>query len=618
MLSDAHLQTVRENRHYMKTLCEILCLTAERQIAQRESSQFRKKDVDLEHLDFGPNSGIFLSILSLVAKHDEIVARKIRSGPSNAKYTHHTVQNALLSIMAEIILQEIASEIGSVQYFSVLADESKDLSKKEQVSVIVRYLFNGSIHEEFIGLTEAHGLNAGGLTDTIVNMIKKLSSLSNNSIVFQNCVGQGYDGASVVAGHLSGVNALIRETYAPCAQYIHCFNHRLNLVLVDVVKSVSCCAETLSLLQTFYVFLSGSSVHQRWVTKQKENNLRVIELKSISETRWACQSSMISAFCSRLEIFVALLHDIVHSDSDSHRVVAARGFLGQVDKTFARYLFALRYILMSSKSVSDFLQNPGNSLSDAVTIIESFMSNLQEMRSDDKCQEFWTEADSVCETLDIPDRVTRRKHRLCSRLAGTIVDAPVEVEDPNLFETFKRNVFAVIDKMLSEMNRRFSDSNTRTMKGIDALTPSSDNFLDESIIADFADNYSPLLTVDYLTAEITNLKQMAKRRKKSGNGDWPESLLQLQCYVHRLHDAFAELDKLITIACTLPVSTASCERSFSSLRIVKSYLRTSMGNDRLHDLLILGIHRSRASKLNLDDVVSRFARKYPTCKIQLD
>ena len=80
---------------------------------------------------------------------------------------------------------------------------------------------------------------------------------------------------------------------------------------------------------------------------------------------------------------------------------------------------------------------------------------------------------------------------------------------------------------------------------------------------------------------------MIMRRKESNRGDWPENLLHLQCYVYIacMRDAFA-LDKLITIACTLPVSTASCERSLSTLQIVKSYLK--MGNDRLHVLLILG------------------------------
>jgi len=72
-------------------------------------------------------------------------------------------------------------------------------------------------------------------------------------------------------------------------------------------------------------------------------------------------------------------------------------------------------------------------------------------------------------------------------------------------------------------------------------------------------------------ATITNLEQMIKRRRESDRGDWPENLLLLQCYVHRLRDAFVRMDKLITIACSLPVSTASSKRSFSTSQIVKSY-----------------------------------------------
>jgi len=84
------------------------------------------------------------------------------------------------------------------------------------------------------------------------------------------------------------------------------------------------------------------------------------------------------------------------------------------------------------------------------------------------------------------------------------------------------------------------------MKGIDALTASSENFFDEHMIKEFADEYSSLLTVDYLNTEIVNLKQTINRKKESDDGDWPGSLLELQSWVHRLHDAFAELDKLIT------------------------------------------------------------------------
>ena len=50
-------------------------------------------------------------------------------------------------------------------------------------------------------------------------------------------VSQCYDGASVMSGSCSGVSARIKELN-PKAVYIHCCAHRLNLALVDTVKSV--------------------------------------------------------------------------------------------------------------------------------------------------------------------------------------------------------------------------------------------------------------------------------------------------------------------------------------------------------------------------------------------
>ena len=51
--------------------------------------------------------------------------------------------------------------------------------------------------------------------------------------------------------------------------------------------------------------------------------------------------------------------------------------------------------------------------------------------------------------------------------------------------------------------------------------------------------------------------------------------------------AFKELLKLLQIALTTPVTTASCERSFSSLKRIKSYLRSRMGQERLSNLAVL-------------------------------
>ena len=68
--------------------------------------------------------------------------------------------------------------------------------------------------------------------------------------------------------------------------------------------------------------------------------------------------------------------------------------------------------------------------------------------------------------------------------------------------------------------------------------------------------------------------------------------------------AFRELLKLLQIALTIPVTTASCERSFSTLKRIKSYLRSRIGQDRLSSLAELAIEREMTNNLDLDRVVN--------------
>ena len=74
-----------------------------------------------------------------------------------------------------------------------------------------------------------------------------------------------------------------------------------------------------------------------------------------------------------------------------------------------------------------------------------------------------------------------------------------------------------------------------------------------------------------------------------------------------LKDAFPELVKLVRIAMTIAVNTAHCERSFSALKRIKTYLRSTMCEQRLTDLAILSIEREISGTLSLDEAVDRFA-----------
>jgi len=66
---------------------------------------------------------------------------------------------------------------------------------------------------------------------------------------------------------------------------------------------------------------------------------------------------------------------------------------------------------------------------------------------------------------------------------------------------------------------------------------------------------------------------------------------------------------VLRIFLTMSISVASCERSFSKLKLVKTYLRSQMSDARLSCLAVLSIERELAEKLDFHDVIKDFATR---------
>ena len=60
----------------------------------------------------------------------------------------------------------------------------------------------------------------------------------------------------------------------------------------------------------------------------------------------------------------------------------------------------------------------------------------------------------------------------------------------------------------------------------------------------------------------------------------------------RLSELLPELAKLFCLALTIPVTTSTAERSFSTLRRLKTYLRSTMTQERLNHIAVLHVHKS--------------------------
>ncbi|CAF3436037.1 unnamed protein product [Rotaria socialis] len=80
-------------------------------------------------------------------------------------------------------------------------------------------------------------------------------------------------------------------------------------------------------------------------------------------------------------------------------------------------------------------------------------------------------------------------------------------------------------------------------------------------------------------------------------------------------NAFPQTLEMIKDAITMPISQATCERSFSQMKIIKNYLRNSMTDTRLSDLTILAVERD--FDINYERVIDKFSSSHKNCRILL-
>ena len=58
----------------------------------------------------------------------------------NATYRSKTIQNQIINVVGDKVKSKIIGEIKKSKFFSILADEAPNVSNKEQMSLVLRYL----------------------------------------------------------------------------------------------------------------------------------------------------------------------------------------------------------------------------------------------------------------------------------------------------------------------------------------------------------------------------------------------------------------------------------------------------------------------------------------------
>ena len=135
----------------------------------------------------------------------------------------------------------------------------------------------------------------------------------------------------------------------------------------------------------------------------------------------------------------------------------------------------------------------------------------------------------------------------------------------------RQQMYAILDRLTAEIDRRFTANKTE-LAACDAVYPKSQNFLNFELMAPLAQQFSYLpINTEILKAQLCVAKKMCKKSETVLTT--PEDVLQL---LQPMATAFPDLYKFIQLVLTYPVSSAEAERSFSCLKRVKTYLRSTI------------------------------------------
>ena len=590
-------EAIAENRLHIVTLAKVACALA------RQGLPFRGHD---EH-DDSHNRGNFIEILEMMTEGNPDLQQKLKR--RYGSYLSPDYQNSLISILADLLREQTRCSIK--KYWAICADETKDLSKKEQLGLIIRFIdSNAIIREETFGSTHLEQLDAASLANAIKDLVEK------HGLDWSTCVAQCYDGASVMSGACNGVQAILKG-FAPQARYIHCHAHRLNLVLVQSIASCPEVRNFFSCIQALYVFLSRSAPrHELFLRTQQERGEKKIELERLADTRWCYWFSSIQKIRTRLGAILETLRVISDEANSTEDRSEASGLLATIDAKFLLILEIMSSILGSVDIASRQLQSKSLVLSGVNSLLQAVQQQVLELRSEERWFKMVEATKSLCKQHSIQIEKPRRSVAISRRLLDFYVETTVGArarnrteEDRDIFQTYRSDIlYFIVDRVTSELRQRFGE-NSSVIQGLEAFEPSSPKFLDARLIQDFVRDFPTLLVNELkFESEIALAKSYLQRMK-------PECPSKALAYLYMNKDAFAVISEAFEIALTLPVSTASNERFFSTLKRVKTYLRTTMTDERLSDLLVIATQPEKAKKIDYNIAVDKFAslkqRRFP-------
>ena len=375
----------QEKERWQNVLKRLLAIT---QFLAQHQMAFRGRNETLYKKD----NGNYLGLVELIAQFDPVMKEHICRVLANEKqrclsYLGKNIQNELLTLMGDKVREEILSRIKGAKYYALILDCTPDLSRKEQFSVVLRYVYETKekkveICESFLDFFEITDTSGKGMSETV------LKKLQEYDLDISNCRGQGYDNGANMKGKHSGLQKQILEKNKR-AFFVPCGCHSLNLVLSDPAKTSVPTVTLFGTIQRLFVFFSSSTKRWSKLLESLSQSYKAssvfgpsLTLKELCVTRWEARIESLKAVRYQIVQIRQALWDLHEDASFEDEVRSEANSLSETieDFGFLVSLTAWYDVLFQINIASKILQSKIVNLPQAVAILKSVGDFLTDFR----------------------------------------------------------------------------------------------------------------------------------------------------------------------------------------------------------------------------------------------
>ena len=269
-------------------------------------------------------------------------------------------------------------------------------------------------------------------------------------------------------------------------------------------------------------------------------------------------------------------------------------------------------VFRATEEVTRLLQSTKTTIDEAMQQVNVVKRFLQRQRSDEAFRLFYDHVVLQSSSCTHPPTLPRQR-RIPARYDNDRASDTTHHATPA--DVFRKEYFEVIDVITGELDKRFEKGALKIPRQTDKLNLSAANWtthgelpIDEEVLTFYKDDANS----EQLRRQISMLPDLIREVTKAGEFKGLKTVSTVRSLASIIKSStigigmFAEVVKLLRIFMTVPVSTATAERSFSALRRLKTYLRSTMTQQRLNNVIVTHCHKPETDGIDLISVAKYF------------